>query len=72
MDLNDVIIAKIEMENNICYAVREAMERFEKETGLTPSRIDIHLASETIIRPGAIPPRRVQHAVIGVEAIITL
>lgn len=38
MDLNDVIKAKIEMENSIRDAVRDAMERFEKETGITPRK----------------------------------
>lgn len=72
MDLNDVIKAKIEMENSIRDAAREAMESFEKETGITPSNINIHLASEEIIRPGVIPSQRIQHAVIGVEATVTL
>lgn len=72
MDINDVIKAKIEMENSISNAVREAMENFKKKTGVTPNAINIHLASEEIIRPGRNELySRVQHAVIGVEATVT-
>lgn len=74
MDLNDVIKAKIEMENSIRDATCEAMKSFEKETGITPSTINIHLAHEERITPGA-PIElysQIRYYIIGVEATITL